>query len=296
VDDFAGLVVSGLSRGLLVGLVALGYVLIYRATGVVNFAVGSLMLLGIYLLARTHGTVGFLVAVLLALAAVGVVAAVLDTVVLRGSGVHDHNLLAVATIGINTAVTADVLRRIGSDVLPVGDPWQDSLVRVLGIAIPATRLAGLVIALTVLAGLTLLLRRTALGLAMRAAASEREGAALIGVNLGRVSTISWVLGGSVAVIGGAMLSMFPSAGVNAGSADIGLIAFAAAILGGLDSLPGAVLGAAMIGLAQELVAGYSDSLSFLGSGATTVLPFVLMILTLLVRPTGLLGSRRLERV
>jgi branched-chain amino acid transport system permease protein len=294
-NDLLSMILSGLSRGMLVGLIALGYVLTYRATSVVNFAVGSLMLLGVYVATRLQADLGFLLAVIVAIGVATCVSVGLDAL-LRRSDVQDHDLLSVATIGINTAITADLLRRIGSQVLPVGDPWRDALLDLGGATIPASRAAGLVIAVGVLGGLAALLRWTSLGLAMRAAATEREGAALVGVRLGRVALISWALGAATAVLGGTMLSTFPSAGLNVSTGDLALVAFAAAILGGLDSLAGAVIGASAIGLAQELVTTYSDSLSFIGSGATTALPFLLMVIVLLVRPAGLLGTRRLERV
>jgi branched-chain amino acid transport system permease protein len=294
-NDLFSMILSGLSRGMLVGLIALGYVLTYRATSVVNFTVGSVMLLGVYVATQLQADLGFVPAVAVALAVAACVSVGLDAL-LRRSDVQDHDLLSVATIGINTAISADLLRRIGSQVLPVGDPWGDDLISLGGATIPATRAAGLLMAVSVLGALAALLRWTSLGLAMRAAATEREGAALVGVRLGRVALISWALGGASAVLGGIMLCTFPSAGLNVSTGDLALVAFAAAILGGLDSLAGAVIGAGVIGLAHELVTGYSDHLSFLGSGATTALPFLLMFIILLVRPAGLLGTRRLERV
>ena len=134
------------------------------------------------------------------------------------------------------------------------------------------------------------------GVAMRAAAEDGETAALMGIRLGRVSALAWVVAGALAAVAGLFLVGAPTPGVQPGLQAVALRAFPAAILGGLDSTGGALVGGLIIGLAESFTAGYQDQLLFLGRGFGDVMPYVVMILVLLVRPSGLFGTKELTRV
>jgi branched-chain amino acid transport system permease protein len=204
--------------------------------------------------------------------------------------------VAIMTIGVDVVLQTEITRRLGIDILPVGDPWQSSTVEVLGITVPQTRVAALVVALVVLAGFFAWSRWSDWGVAMRASAEDHRTAELMGVRLGRVSAMVWVIAAVLAVVAGVFLGAFPSPGVSPTTSAAALRAFPAAILGGLDSTGGALVGGLLIGLAETLTQGYQDQLSFLGQGFSTVMPYVVMVAVLLVRPTGLFGTAEATRV
>ena len=134
------------------------------------------------------------------------------------------------------------------------------------------------------------------GVAMRASAEDGETAALMGIRLGRVSALAWVVAGALAAVAALFLVGAPTPGVSASVYSVSLRAFPAAILGGLDSTGGALVGGLLIGITESLAAGYQDQLLFLGRGFGDVVPYVVMIIVLLVRPSGLFGTKELTRV
>jgi branched-chain amino acid transport system permease protein len=293
---FVELLVSGISAGFVYALIAMGFVVIFTATEVVNFAHGSMLLVGVYLVAELHPHVGFLGAVLLGVAG----AALLGLVLERGLVAHvrgaDATALAILTIGVDVVLAAELIRRIGEDVLTTGDPWQDGVVRPLGIGVAEARIAAMAVALVLLAAFFAAFRYSAWGVAVRAAAEDGEAAALMGIRRGRVRAVAWMVAGGLAAVAGIFLAGFPAPGLTSASGLAALKAFPAAILGGLDSTTGAVVGGLAIGVAEALAAGYQDQLAFLGRGFGDVVPYVVMIAVLLVRPSGLFGTRELHRV
>ena len=134
------------------------------------------------------------------------------------------------------------------------------------------------------------------GVAMRASAEDGETAALMGIRLGRVSALAWIVAGALAAVAALFLVGAPTPGVSPAAYTVSLRAFPAAILGGLDSTGGALVGGLLIGLAESFAAGYQDQLLFLGRGFGDVVPYVVMIVVLLVRPSGLFGTKELTRV
>jgi branched-chain amino acid transport system permease protein len=134
------------------------------------------------------------------------------------------------------------------------------------------------------------------GVAMRAAAEDGEAAALMGIRLGRVSALAWVVGAGLAAVAGIFLVGAPTPGVTPAVGATALRAFPAAILGGLDSTGGALVGGLVVGITETLASGYQDQLSVLGRGFGAVVPYIVMLAVLLVRPSGLFGTRELTRV
>jgi branched-chain amino acid transport system permease protein len=153
-----------------------------------------------------------------------------------------------------------------------------------------------VVAIVLLLAFLVVFKFSDWGLAMRSAAEDGETAALMGIRLGRVSAAVWALAGALAAIGGIFLVTFPTPGVDANVGLVALAAFPAAVLGGLDSVTGAVVGGLVIGVVVTLVGGYQSDIAFLGRGLQDVAPYVVMLLVLLVRPSGLFGTRELPRV
>lgn len=289
------LLLVGLSLGMLYALIAMGFVVIYKGTKVVNFAQGSLLLLGGYTVARLSGTIGFWAAAAAGLA-VAMAGAALIRLLLAGARTHDHMVLALVTIGVDILLTTELTRRIGPRVLALGDPWGAGTVTVAGSTVPQARIAAAVTALVLISGFFVMFTFTGWGVRMRAAAADPETASLMGIRLGRVSAMSWLIGGGLAAVAGVFMAAFPAAGLDGHAGVVALNAIPAVILGGLDSTYGAVVGGLAVGLAETLAAGYGAELSFLGHGIGSVTPYAVMIAVLLWRPSGLFGTRELARV
>jgi branched-chain amino acid transport system permease protein len=295
-NQFFELLLSGISLGFVYALIALGFVMIFKSTRVVNFAHGSLVLIGAYFIARTQGSLGFVPAVLIGVAFTAVVALLLQVVILRRVRGSSQDILAICTIGIDILLATELTRRIGSKVLDIGDPWNDKVVHFLGLGIPEARVAAGIVAALLLAAFVTAFKFTDWGVAMRSAASDGAAAAMMGIRLGRVAAFAWAVAGALAAVGGVFFTTFPTPGVDASVGLSALAAFPAAILGGLDSIAGAVVGGLIIGVVVTLTAGYQDNLAFLGRGLSDVMPYVVMVAVLLVRPAGLFGTRELTRV
>jgi branched-chain amino acid transport system permease protein len=282
--------------GLTYGLVVLGFVVIYRGTRVINFAQGSLLVLGAYLTVRLQGSMGFVAAVLAATMLTALFVLVMSRLLLRPLRKAPQDIPAIVMIGVDIVLVADLTRRIGSDVLTVDDPWGSKNIDLGGVLVAESRLAALVASVVVIGAFLLANKYTSIGLSSRAAAEDRETAALMGARLGRVSDIAWMCGGALAVIAGVFLVLYPSPGLVSDTNTVAILAFPAAIIGGLDSVPGALVGGVLVGLVEAFGAGYESHISFLGSGASDILPWILMVLVLLVRPTGLFGKQPLTRI
>jgi branched-chain amino acid transport system permease protein len=297
VSHFTELLVNGLSLGCIDALIALGFVVVFKATQVVNFAYGSLLLLGAYAVGRLHDRVGFISAVLVAIALTALVAALIGVVVLRRVRLADHGTLAILTLGIDIVLATELTRRIGTDLLTTGDPWGARVVTIGSVHIPQTRIAAAVVAVVLVAAFLVVLKFTDWGVALRASAQRPATATLMGIRLGRVAASAWVLAGALAAVAGLFFTSFPSAGISGtvGQAALGA-AVPAAVLGGLDSTTGALVGGLAVGLTATFAAGYQDQLAFLGRGFGGVAPYAVMLLVLLARPAGLFGRREVTRV
>ena len=291
-ETFVQLVVNGLGKGAVYALLALGFVMIFKATEVVNFALGSLVLVGGYLVFLLKDAVGWPIA-----AAVGIVGAALTGLLLeRGLLAQarraDPNSLALLTIGVDVIITEEIVRRVGAAIPFIGDPYDAHPIVIGGITIFRTQAIALVIGALLITAFFLAFRYSNWGVAIRAQAENREAAALMGIRSSRVTATAWLVAGALA--GVAVLFMatqdFSGAGLGRGTHAIALIAFPAAILGGLDSTVGAVVGGIIVGLTEALSAHY---ISFEFSKSAV---FLVMLVVLVLRPSGLFGTRELTRV
>jgi branched-chain amino acid transport system permease protein len=290
VTQFLSLLLNGLSLGAIYALIALGFVIIFKASEVVSFTQGSLLLLGAYSIARLSEPLGFWGAALAGLVITALAALVIERLIinrLRGAPVIS---LAIVTIGVDIILLTELIRRIGPDILNVPHPWGGESVRIGGIGI-AMVVAGVFIAV-----FFVVFKYSSWGVAMRASAEDGETAALMGIRQGQVSALAWVVAGVLAGVAALFLVGSPTPGVSSAVYATALRAFPAAILGGLDSTGGALVGGLLIGLAESFAAGYQEHLLFLGRGFGEVVPYVVMIAVLLVRPSGLFGTKELTRV
>jgi branched-chain amino acid transport system permease protein len=235
--------------------------------------------------------------VLLAVAVTAAVAVLIGVVLLRRVRLADPGALAILTLGIDIVLSTELTRRIGADLLTTGDPWRADVVSFGGISVPQTRIAAAVVAVVLVAGFLAVLKFSDWGVALRASAERPMTASLMGIRLGRVAASAWVLAGVLAAIAGLFFTAFPSPGISGsvGQAALGA-AVPAAVLGGLDSTTGALVGGLAVGLTTTFAAGYQDELAFLGRGFGSVAPYLVMLLVLLVRPAGLFGGKEISRV
>lgn len=295
-DQLPSLLVNGLSIGAVYALIALGIVIIYKASGVVTFMHGSLVLLGAFATARLNTHVSFYVAAVGGIACAVVLALVVERVVIRRLEGAPVMSLAIATIGAELFLLTVLIDQIGSDVLNVHHPWGAGTISIAGTGVSENRAIASVAAIALVAGFYAVFKYTRWGIAMRAASEDGETASLMGIRLGRVSSTAWLVAGGLAAVAGIFLVGSPTPGVTPALAVLAMSAIPAAILGGLDSVSGALVGGLVIGVMESLAAGFEEQLAFLGHGFGDMVPFVVMIAVLLVRPAGLFGTKEMARV
>jgi branched-chain amino acid transport system permease protein len=296
VTEFIELFINGLSLGVVYALVALGFVMIFKSSRVINFAHGSIVLLGAFLIAKLSGDLGFLPAVLVGVLSSALAAALIYLLILRHVRGRAADTVTIATIGVDIVLATELARRIGQEVLNIGDPWGSDVVHFGKFSVPEARVAAAVVALVLLSAFLAAFKFSPWGVAMRAAAEDGEAAALMGIRLRRVAGGAWFIAGALAAVGAIFLTTFPTPGVDRASGLAALSAFPAAILGGLDSVLGAIVGGLIIGVVVTMSSGYQDEIAFLGRGLGQVAPYIVMVLVLLWRPSGLFGTRELTRV
>lgn len=293
--EFLNYLVNGVSVGLTFGILAVGFVLIYRSTNVISFAHGSFLVLGVYAMVRVQSTTGFFLAVLIGLAAAAVTAGLLQLILLHPVRNAPPDIAAIITIAVNIALAAALTQQIGPNVFTVNAPWSSHVISLGGIRIADSRLYALAVAAIIIGAVAAANRFTMFGLVSRAVAEDREVASLMGAHIPRVALIAWLLGGAMAALAGLFITTYPSVGLVSNTADLALLAFPAVIIGGLDSIGGAVVGGLVVGITQSLVLNYQQALPFL-AGFDTAVPWLVMMIVLLVRPTGLFGKKPLYRI
>ncbi|MBA2350076.1 MAG: branched-chain amino acid ABC transporter permease [Solirubrobacterales bacterium] len=297
-DEFLQLCFNGTALGARYALVALGFVIIYRATGVINFAQGGLVALGAYL-AYALGdtaTLPFLLAVIGAVLLSGLIAAGTERVVLRRMVGQPVFAVLMVTIGLLFILEQLVTSIWGFRALNLGDPWGVQTVDAGGVVLATKDLWTIGITAGVLAAFFAFFRFSKLGVAMRATAFDQEAALAQGISARRVFAVSWGISGALACLAGVTLAAGPAA-LTPGIGAIALVAFPAMIVGGLDSPIGAVLGGLIIGLTQALTSGYQEDLfPWAGANLSQVMPYIVMVLILLIRPYGLFGTKEVRRI
>ncbi len=289
-STFLSLLVYGLADGSVLALAALGFVLIYKATGVINFAQGEFLLVGAYMFYTAFVVLQLPI----------VLSVVFGVVVATGIGVLVERLILrpmigesaisviMVTIGLSMLLRAMVQMFYGTSpksqppILPSGS------VSFLGATVPVNRLLVVVVAAVVLTLFTLFFRRSRHGIAMRAVADDQQAAMTMGISVRRIFALAWALAAVSALIAGILLGDISA--VDQNLAAFGLLVFPVVILGGLDSVPGTIIGGLTIGLLKQFTSGYLDP------GLSTVIPYVVLVLILLVRPYGIFGETRIERV
>ncbi len=293
--DFFESVLRGIGTGSVYALLGLGFVIIYKATRVISFAQPAFMLAGAVLVTYLVGPLGFFLGMAVAAVLTGGLALGVERLTVRPMIGRPVFTVAIITLGIDIAVRVVVNAAIGLDVRQVGDPWGLKVWKLPGgVQVEQRHVAMVITTAVLIALLFLFFRYTRTGLAMRAASYDQEAALAQGVSVGAVFALSWALAGALAAVAGTFAAVGGS--VSESLWLIALTALPVIILGGLDSLPGAVIGGLAVGTVQELTATYQGAMPWLGGNISVVTPYVVMFLVLLVRPYGLFGTREVERV
>ncbi len=285
---------SGVAIGCVYSLVALGFVLIYKATGVLNFAQGELMMVGAYIYFSLVTSLDMtpLLAFGATLVLAGLLGALVERLVLHPLVDEPPFTLVMVTIGLATLLRAVTGMIWSHDTFAFPSPVPEGAVHLGQVAVPLVDVWTMAVTVVLSLLLFLFFHYTRLGTAMRAVAQNRYAAQLMGISVDRIFTLTWALAASLGAIGGMLLADISFLHTNMGF--IGLRAFPAVVLGGMESIPGALLGGLIIGLIESLAGVYLDPI--LGGGTHQVLAFVILLVVLMLRPTGLFGATLEKRV
>jgi branched-chain amino acid transport system permease protein len=286
------ILVSGIAQGCIYGLIALGFVLIYKATESVTFAQGDLMMVGAFagLALLTALGLPYWVVVIATIAAMSLFGLALERLVISPILGQPAFSIVMLTIGIGYVMRGAItmIPAIGTDTHVFQVPYKDELLRLGGLVLAVEQLV--VIAVT--AGLSLalygLFKHSRIGIAMQAASQNQLAAYYMGIPVKRLNGLVWALAAAVASIAGLLLA--PITFVHANMGFIGLKAFPAAVVGGFTSLPGAIVGGLVIGVVEAL-AGF-----YLPEGFKDVMPYIVVLLMLMIRPNGLFGENLRKKV
>ena len=293
--QFTALLLSnGVLIGLMYSLIALGFVLVYKATDAVNFAQGEFVMIAGFLAVGALTVIGIplWLSILIALVGMVVFGFALERVMLRKLIGRPVIAIVMATIGL-----AAILRGLGpfgifQGTRPLPLPLSDEPFVVGPLFIPPIQLVGGLVSLLFLAGFGYFFLKSRKGIAMRAVADNQQVALAMGINVERYFGVAWAMTGIVSALGGVLWGNM--LGVDVNLALVGFKVFPVVILGGLDSIPGAVIGGLIVGIVENVAAGYVDP--FVGGGTKDFAPYVLMILALMIRPYGIFGKRIIERI
>ena len=290
---------DGLANGFVYGAVALALVLIYKATGIINFAQGSLAMFFTFIawVLSNEQKWPVWLAIVVAMVASAAAAAAIERVLIRPFDPSNHLPITIITIALLSIIDGLALYIWFADPKGFPSPFPSTkgdVVTIFGARVFYAQIGIWITVLVTTVLLTLLLNRTRVGLAFRAVSSNLESSRLVGVHVGRTLQFGWALAAAIGTLAGCL---FLSSGTTqlqpAFMGQILVFSFAAATIGGLDSLVGALVGGILVGELQTMLGGY---VKFIGSDLVLAVTLILIILVLLVRPNGLFGSKRVERV
>jgi len=294
---FIALLLNGVSIGLMYSLIALGFVLVYKATDAINFAQGEFVMMAALIGAVVAGLQGS--PVVMAIAAVIATLAVmigfgfgLERVVLRPLLGRPIVAVIMATIGLAAVLRGLTPIIFGGETRALPLPISDDPVTIGPATLPPIQVLGAGVAILLFVGFSWFFKRSRMGVAMRAVADNQQVAQAMGINVERYFALAWAMAGIVSALSGIVWGSM--LGVDVQIAVVGLKVFPVVILGGLDSIGGALLGGLIIGIVESLASGYLDP--YVGGGTKDFAPYVLMILVLMFRPYGIFGKRQIERV
>jgi branched-chain amino acid transport system permease protein len=292
---FLQLVVTGFALGMIYALIALGFVIILKCSEAFNIAQGHFVLIGGYLGYTFLVTFGLPIwgTLLMAILTAIIMGLLIERLILRP--LVGQPVLAVIMVTIALATVLGGLATLiwGAEYKAYHGLLPTINLQIGSISVPSESLIGLIVSIVTVAILMLFLRYTKIGLAMRATAEDLQVVQSVGIKATTVYAVSWVIASIVGVIGGILLGGV--SGANMELAEIGLKAFAVVLLGGVNSIGGAIVAGIILGMLENVAAGYLDPL-LPGGGLAKVFPFIVMIIVLIFRPYGLFGLVRIERI
>ena len=291
---FLLLMSNGVLIGLMYALIALGFVLVYKATDAVNFAQGEFVMIAGLVVAAALGVYGapLWLSITLGIGAMVGFGFALERTTLRKLIGRPIIAVVMATIGL-----ASILRGVGPTFLGAGTktlplPISDEPFIIGPLFIPPIQLLGAAVSLIFLTGFGWFFLKSRKGIAMRAVADNQQVAMAMGINVERYFGLAWAMTGIVSALGGIIWGNL--LGVDVNLSLVGFKVFPVVILGGLDSIPGAIIGGLIVGVVENVAAGYVDP--YVGGGTKDFAPYVLMIVALMIRPYGMFGKKIIERV
>ena len=292
---FLQLVINGLVVGSVYALVALGFVIIFKSTSVVNFAQGEFLLLGAYISLAVVGNfnVPFWIAIVITLIFSVVLGILIERLILRPMIGEPVISVIMVTLGLSSVLKAIVQGIWGTDTRPFPEIFPSTPIRIGPLPVSQGYIYSVVCVALLLLLFTLFFKYSRAGVAMRATAFSQQVAQSMGISVRRMFALAWAIAAVVSAIGGILLGGVRG-GVDAALAAIGLKVIPVVILGGLDSVIGAIVGGLIVGVLENLAGGYLDPL--FGGGVKEVAPFVILVLILMIKPYGLFGKIHIDRV
>jgi branched-chain amino acid transport system permease protein len=294
VEFFFDLMTNGLLVGLMYALVAVGFVLIYKATSIINFAQGDLVMFAGYAAAVMLGLRGLPLWLMVLILCMGMIALgfVLERGILRPMIGQPLVSVIMVTIGLSFVLQGLVAIIWGAGTRKLELPVRLAPYVIGPVFISPINVVAGVIALVFLIAFGLFFTRSRFGIAMRAVADDQQAAMVVGIRVSRVFALSWAIAGLAAAAGGIIWGNM--LGASSLLSLVGLKVFPVVILGGLDSIGGAIVGGLILGAVESVTAGYLDP--YVGGGTKDFIPYMLMILVLFIRPYGIWGHETIERV
>jgi branched-chain amino acid transport system permease protein len=293
--DFLQLSISGIALGCLYALVALGFVLVLRSSGVLNLFQGGFILVSAYLTYEAHvrWQLPFAVAVLVGVLAVVAMGLLVETFLIRRIARRSPLSVILVTIGLLLVTESIVASIWGYEPLSMKDPWGLSKAHLGSATVSQLDLWVIGLTAVLLTAFFLYFKFSLVGVAMRAAGEDPEAAIAQGISPRLILSVAWGISAVIGALTGIALGSAAHGGVQVSLDQVALAALPAVIVGGLYSASGAVVGGLVVGLAQLYAAGYAPT--WLGSGFSTVMPYLVMTVMLIIRPHGLFGRQLVRR-
>jgi branched-chain amino acid transport system permease protein len=311
--QFLNYLVGGIAKGAIYALIALGFVIVYRATHVLNFAQGAIMGFGAYLVYFFSGPdptetitpslfvarLPYWLAVPLAMIVCAGLGILIEWLIVRRFRGRPVFAAIMATLGVNILLTVGTETLFGSGSLTLRDPFKDKALSLglAGVSIERVDLFTLIAAIAIAFSFFMFFKKTRYGTAMRAIAADQEAAMAQGISANKIFAMSWGIAAAIAAFAGVLLASGRSRSADTTVSLFALVGFPAIVLGGIDSVVGALAGGMLIGIIEQIAAGYEHNFrEVLGDGFFTLTPYLLMLVILLIRPAGFFGTKEVRRV
>ena len=283
-------IISGIVLGSIYALIALGFVLIYKSTRVINFAQGDLMMMGAYLCYTciTYVHLNFFLALIIATLVTGFCGYFMERVILRPLLGSPLFTIVIATLGISILMRSMATMIWGANELHFPMPLTEKSIPIFTMNLSTAHILIFVSSVFIVAVFTLFFRYAKWGMALRAVAQNQIGSTLTGISVERIFSVSWFLSAAIGAIAGMLIAPLTFLKIDMGH--LGLMAIPAAILGGFESIPGAIVGGLILGVAENL-AGL-----FLPITIKRIFPWIVLIFVLLIKPEGIFGEHRKRKL